>query len=135
MLAVHFPGFRVTGSDFADDRIRIDICVDSNSARCPDCGGTSTSVHSSYTRRLRDLPILGKPVEITASVRRFRCRASDCPRVTFVESPDWLARRHAQRTQRVTAVLRSEVSLLSSTLGATLAFSLRLLESVTVEFA
>ena len=38
MLAVHFPGFRVTGSDFADDRIRIDICVDSNSARCPDCG-------------------------------------------------------------------------------------------------
>ena len=25
MFAVHFPGFRVTDIDFADDRIRIDI--------------------------------------------------------------------------------------------------------------
>lgn len=124
MLAVHFPGFRVTGIDCADDRIRIDISVNSNAAKCPDCGSMSTSVHSSYPRRLRDLPILGKPVEVTASVRRFRCTASGCSRATFVESLDWLARRHAQRTQRVTVVLRSLVSLLSSTLGAVLAFLL-----------
>ena len=48
MLAVHFPGFRVTGIDCADDRIRIDISVNSNAAKCPDCGSMSTSVHSSY---------------------------------------------------------------------------------------
>jgi transposase len=124
MLAVRFPGFRVTGVDSADSRIRIDISVDSNSAKCPDCGGTSTSVHSSYLRRLRDLPILGNPVEVTASARWFRCRASGCSRVTFVESLYWPARRHAQRTQRGAVVLRSLVSLLSSTLRAALAFSL-----------
>jgi hypothetical protein len=117
VLAVHFSWFRVTGIGFADDRTRIDVSANSHSTKCLDCGGTSTSVDSSYARRLRDLPVLGKPVEVTVSVRRFRCRASGCSRVTFVESLDWLALRYAQRTQRVTTVLRSLVSLLSSTLG------------------
>jgi transposase len=87
----------------------------------PDCGRQSTAVHSTYVRQLRDLPILGKPVELQALVRRFRCRNSDCARITFSESLGWLAKRYAQRTDRVTDVLRSLVSTLSRTLSTILA--------------
>lgn len=78
-------------------------------------------MHSTYVRQLRDLPILGKPVELQALVRRFRCRNSDCARITFSESLGWLAKRYAQRTDRVTDVLRSLVSTLSRTLSTILA--------------
>jgi len=120
MLSMHFPGFRVADVEHAHDRVRISISVDSDAATCPDCGRQSTAVHSTYVRQLRDLPILGEPVELQALVRRFRCRNSDCARITFSESLGGLAKRYAQRTDRVTDVLRSLVSMLSSTLSTIL---------------
>ena len=102
MLAMHFPGFRVADVEHTDGTVRISISVDSDAATCPDCGRQSTAVHSVYVRQLRDLPILGEPVELQALVRRFRRRNSDCARTTFSESLGWLAKRYAQRTDRVT---------------------------------
>lgn len=122
MLATHSPGFRVADLEHTDGRVRISISVDSDAATCLDCGRQSTAVHSIYVRQLRDLPILGEPVELQALVRRFRCRNSDCARITFSESLGWLAKRYAQRTDRVTDVLRSLVSMLSSTLSIILAY-------------
>ncbi|MGG5823048.1 transposase family protein, partial [Falsiroseomonas sp. HW251] len=40
---------------------------------CPDCGVRSARLHSSYTRRLLDLPSHGRMVELRLAVRRFRC--------------------------------------------------------------
>ena len=52
---------------------------------CPGCGASSSRVHARYERRLVDVPIGGRRVEVRATVRRFRCDVSTCPVVTFVE--------------------------------------------------
>ena len=39
-------------------------------SRCPDCGVKSAGRHGAYVRRLQDLPVQGKPVELR--LRTFR---------------------------------------------------------------
>ncbi|MGH1574301.1 ISL3 family transposase [Methylobacterium sp. P31] len=72
------------------------------SARCPSCDGVSSRVHSRYTRTLSDLPIAGRRVVITLSVRRFRCVGTGCRTKVFAErlGPD-LATAYARRTGRL----------------------------------
>lgn len=74
MPAIHFPGFEVADVEHTDGRVRIGVSVDSDAATCPDCGRQSTAVHSTYVRQLRDLPILGEPVELQALVCRVTVR-------------------------------------------------------------
>jgi hypothetical protein len=45
----------------------------------------STRVHSRYRRRLADLPVAGRPVEVWLAMRRFFCDHVDCSAGTFVE--------------------------------------------------
>jgi len=52
---------------------------------CPMCGALSDRVHSTYQRRLADLPWQGRIVEIRVRARRFRCPIADCPRAIFTE--------------------------------------------------
>ena len=49
-----------------------------DSAVCPSCGTVSQRVHSRYHRRVRDLPLSGRRVELVVSARRFRCDAVLC---------------------------------------------------------
>lgn len=42
-------------------------------AVCPCCGQRSNSVHSSYNRKVADLPVIGRNVSIVLTCRRFRC--------------------------------------------------------------
>jgi hypothetical protein len=58
----------------------------------PDCGATSSRVHSHYTRRLTDLPWQGRAVRIELKARRFFCPATACSRQTFAERlPEFVA--------------------------------------------
>ncbi len=76
------------------------------SARCPRCEGVSSRVHSRYTRTLSDLPVAGRRVVITISVRRFRCVDSECRTKVFAErlEPD-LAVAYARRTRRLDTIV------------------------------
>jgi transposase len=69
----------------APDRILLVARSNSRSAACPTCGRTSARVHSSYSRRLADLPWQGRRVELQVDVRRFRCTGADCRRHIFAE--------------------------------------------------
>jgi transposase len=71
------------------------------SADCPSCGQPSRRVHSSYDRRLHDLPWQGRPVTLRVRVRRFRCLLSSCPRRTFAERLPGIAGPAARRTERL----------------------------------
>lgn len=42
------------------DEVCLKIYVRSNSCNCPKCGQESTHQHSTYVRRIQDLPIFGK---------------------------------------------------------------------------
>src|SRR5579859_1214227 len=67
-----------------EDQFLLSVHVEQDPC-CPECGQVSSSRHSSYVRRLQDLPWQGLTVQILLRVRRFRCRKRRCPRKVFTE--------------------------------------------------
>lgn len=121
MLQLSFPGFRILALETTASGTRVVMELKGRAKRCPNCRAKSKRVHSRYVRRPRDLPILGQPVELHVVVRRFRCGNRRCRRRTFSEPLGSLAAPRAQRTGRMTALLRSIVLKLSSRSGTRLA--------------
>ena len=83
------------------DSITITAAARAELAACPACGHPSHRVHSTYERRLQDLPWQGRAVELRVLARRFRCVNTDCARQTFAEPLSETAPRRAKRTSRL----------------------------------
>jgi transposase len=79
-------------------------------AACPECGTWSSRVHGSYVRRVRDVPLGGRPVLIHLAMRRFACPNAACTKVTFAGQADGLTARY-QRWSVPLAGLLSQVAL------------------------
>jgi transposase len=104
----------------APDRILLIARSRGTSAACPLCGGTSTRVHSFYSRRLADLPWQGRIVELQVRTRRFRCASLQCRRRIFAERLD-IARPKARRTARLRDIQQQIGLALSGEAGSRLA--------------
>ncbi|WP_284948191.1 ISL3 family transposase [Acidisoma cladoniae] len=74
---------------------------------CPACGCRSKARHSSYWRRLRDLPMHGIPVVVRLRVARLRCREATCDQKIFAEQPAGLAEPLVRRTCQVVDILQA----------------------------
>src|SRR5664279_299160 len=90
-------------------------------SRCRRCGRASTRVHSRDRRRLADLPVSGRPVEVELTVRRFFCDHIDCSAGTFVEQVSGLTERHARRSPGLQAALEAICLALAGRAGSRLA--------------
>jgi transposase len=90
-------------------------------AACPGCGTVSARVHGGYRRHLADLAVAGRRVVIDLAVRRFRCRAAECGRRTFVEQVDGLTERFARRTSPLRRTLEKIALALAGRPAARLA--------------
>lgn len=75
-------------------------------AICPACGRVSRSRHSTYLRKLQDLPWQGQPVEIQLSASRYRCRHRDCSRKIFTERLPRVVRSYGRQTARLAEIIR-----------------------------
>ena len=87
------------------DRFRLRVHAEQEPS-CPVCGEVSWSRHSVYSRRLQDFPWQGVAVELWASVGRFRCRNSSCPRKIFCERLPRIARVYGRQTERASEIVR-----------------------------
>jgi transposase len=87
------------------DRFRLIVHVEQNPV-CPICGEVSRSRHSCYCRCLQDFPWQGVSVQLWATVGRFRCRNSSCPRKIFCERLPRVARVYARQTDRASEIVR-----------------------------
>ena len=106
-LAFLLPGWAILDLSTSAGAITITAKATQLTARCPRCATDSTTVHSYYTRRPRDLPITGATVRLLLQVRRWRCLTAACSARTFSEPlPDLLA-PSAQRTLRLTTALQN----------------------------
>jgi zinc-finger of transposase IS204/IS1001/IS1096/IS1165 len=76
-------------------------------SRCPRCSVWSERVHSRYRRLLADLPVAGRLVELSLTVRRFFCGNAACGSKTFAEQVDGLTRRRGRRSEPLRATLTS----------------------------
>ncbi len=68
---------------------------------CLGCGHASSRLHSSYVRRLSDLPWQGRRVLVEVRVRRLRCGQDGCAHHIFAERLPAAAGPYAQRTARL----------------------------------
>ena len=93
----------------------------SATAACPDCGTTSSHLHSRYERTLGDLPWPGRPVMLRIQARRFRCCHPVCSRQTFAERLGDVAAAWVRRTGRLGALQHHLGLALGGRAGARLA--------------
>jgi transposase len=77
--------------------------------------------HSRYERRLADVPVAGRQVQLRLRVRRFFCDNPQCPARTFVEQPAMLAAPRARRTALLRDALTAIAVALAGRAGARLA--------------
>ena len=88
---------------------------------CPGCGHPSSRRHSSYPRRLADLPWQGRRVQVEVQVRRLRCRRPGCAHRIFAERLPAVAGPYAQRTARLGSLQHHIGLALGGKAGARLA--------------
>jgi zinc-finger of transposase IS204/IS1001/IS1096/IS1165 len=108
------------------ERLQLQLTTTAPSACCPRCATPSTTVHSRYQRRLKDLPWGTLAVCIQLTVRKFVCRNTTCVRRIFTERLPELVAAYARRTCRLVAVLQAVGMALGGKAGARLAARLRL---------
>ena len=87
------------------DRFRLRVHIEQEPS-CPVCREVSRSRHSVYSRRLQDFPWQGVAVELWATIGRFRCRNSSCPRTIFCERLPGIARAYGRQTERASEIVR-----------------------------
>lgn len=76
--------------------ITLTLRTTSPTAPCPSCGTHSSHIQSRYTRTLRDLPSIGRPIRLIVHVRRFFCKQSTCAQKIFAERLPELCRPYAR---------------------------------------
>ena len=99
------PDIEVEGVEVAEE-ITLTLRTTPPTASCPSCGTQSSRIQSRYTRKLRDLPSIGRPLRLILHVRHFFCKKSTCAQKIFVERLPDLCHAHAQRTKRLQEALR-----------------------------
>src|SRR3954468_1041199 len=100
------PGVAVDRLLPAGNHLVLETHAPSPSAPCPVCDQLSTRRHSTYRRRLADLPWQGRTVELHLKLGRFRCATASCPRRIFAEPPPAAAAPWKRRTIRLAEIQR-----------------------------
>src|SRR3954452_20158093 len=101
-LAFLFPGLAILDLQIQSRSVTLTARATPMTSCCPRCGAESAHVHSYYTRRPRDLPLIGYTVRLLLHVRRWRCLNLDCAAKTFSDPLPGLLTPAAQRTVRLT---------------------------------
>jgi transposase len=103
------------------ENLTVHLTTTAPAAACPLCGYDSPRVHSRYTRRLDDLPCLGRCLRLQIAVRRFVCARSDCQWRVFTERLPGFAAPWARTTDRLRQAQADIGSSLGGEAGARLA--------------
>lgn len=102
---LELPEFRVLAVKIAARKVFIELHKADPSTLCPRCQGPcSVTKEKERTRRIRDLPILEKPVLLVLHLRRLRCAL--CGRRTWEKSESLDKRRW---TERLIGAVRDEL--------------------------
>ena len=106
------------------DLVTFRVRAKASGAACPGCRRRSSRVHARYQRRLADLPLGGRQVQIIAHVRRFKCASPRCAQSTFSEQIPGLTTPFARRTPPLTDALADVALALAGRPGSRLAAKL-----------
>ena len=99
-------GLQLIGLERIDDILIVTVVSTQVSPCCPLCGRAATRVHSSYTRRVTDLPCGGQPVRLLVQARKYFCEVSTCVRKIFAERLTPFVGPQARVTQRLFQIVQ-----------------------------
>lgn len=91
---------KVIKYEYIDDTLLITAERINKSAICPCCGKKSTSIHSRYTRTIKDLPIQENKVVLNIVTKVFFCKNEKCNTNTFAEQFDFIE-NHSRMSTRL----------------------------------
>jgi len=101
-LSRYFPAecLKITDVVDRDEKITIRLKSVTRECECPGCNTTSTDYHGTYERKVQDLPILGKSVQLLINVREYQCLNEHCDVSTVTESYDGFLNSYGRMTER-----------------------------------
>jgi hypothetical protein len=95
------PEFEVLTTCVTEAKVSLQLQFSAPTGYCPLCHSLSTRIHSRYERKLQDLPISGKVVEVRLYSRKFFCQQESCPRRIFAQQQQNCLKRYGRRLLRV----------------------------------
>lgn len=95
----------------------ISVETEGSKGNCPQCGESSSRVHSYYWRTVQDLPLQSRAVYLKVRVKRWRCLNEQCSCVTFAERLPEVVGWHQQRTVRLNQIAQKMALVLGGTLS------------------
>ena len=99
-------GFVVESAYYEGNKAIVVVRASGSVGLCPSCGTVSRRVHSRYRRRVTDLPLSGRIVQLLVIARRFRCDAVLCGRQIFTERfGEGVLAPSARRTARLESIV------------------------------
>ena len=100
-------------SSFYPEEVKITQVIENNSGItiflkslthshvCPQCGQITKIYHSTYRRRIQDLPILGKSVYLNVTAYRYKCENTSCEQKVFCEELSGFTGKYRRMTSRL----------------------------------
>lgn len=126
-LSTFYPQeFLIAECKVDTEHIQLEIFSIQAFSSCPICGKVSNSVHSYYSRKLIDLPIINSSVYINLLCRKFFCRNESCRRKIFTERFANFIKPYARQTDRLKEILVYLSFILSGEAGHRFSKKLRI---------
>lgn len=91
----------ITDIDQQSDKIIIQMKSTSSSCKCPKCNRITQKYHGTYTRKVQDLPILGKQVQLEICSHEYACLNDECEVVSIAETFDGFLNNYSRMTKDV----------------------------------
>ncbi len=99
-------GLAVRSVSESQDTVIVVAHVARSRAACPVCSVLSGRIHSTYVRRVSDLPCCGRKVQLQLMTRRFFCITEHCQRRIFAERfDDAVLEVRSRRTSRLDCIV------------------------------
>ena len=101
-MSKFFPADYLKITNVIDSETKIIIRLKSvtRECECPSCKTNLTEYHGTYVRKVQDLPILGKSVQLMVNVREYQCRNEQCEVTTITESYNGFLDPYSRMTER-----------------------------------
>ena len=112
------PNYSVKETKIHDNMIEITIISNSKQCLCPKCNTPSFKIHSTYIRKVADLPISTFKTTLYIISRKFFCTNSECDLKIFTERHTDFVQRYQRRTQRLNKQIEKIVFVLSAELAS-----------------
>ena len=102
LLRKFFPEeyLRITEIIGSDTKIIIRLKSATRECECPGCKTILTDFHGTYERKVQDLPVFGKNVQLLINVREYQCQNEQCSVTTVTESYNGFLNSYGRMTER-----------------------------------